>query len=146
MGDRHFRVTLTRRDGYVFGARGDNEAWPEWVLDEPEPIGEDQGPNATRVLGIAVGHCLAASLLFCLSKARVPVEDLGITVDGTVARNDEGRLRVSELRVELSPTIPQGTREAGLTRCVDLFEDFCIVSASVRNGITIHVDVSPTAS
>jgi organic hydroperoxide reductase OsmC/OhrA len=143
MEGQHFHVTLSRQSGYAFAAQYDG-AWPPLTLDEPSPLGEGQGPNATRVLGAAIGHCLASSLLFCLGKARVPVLDLSVAVDGTIARNDEGRLRVTELRVTINPTVPGDQRDR-MQRCLDLFEDFCTVSASVRTGIPIHVAVTPSA-
>lgn len=141
---RRFRVTLTRNQDFQFSVKFD-ERWPGLVTDEPAPLGQDGGPTATRVLGAAVGNCLAVSLLFCLDKARVSVSDLSVTVEGTVARNDEGRLRITDLHVALAPTVPDAER-ARLQRCVDLFEDFCIVTASVRNGIPVHVDVHPVAA
>jgi organic hydroperoxide reductase OsmC/OhrA len=143
MEGQRFGVTLSRERGYMFAARYDGD-WPPLTLDEPPPLGDGQGPNASRVLAVAVAHCLASSLLFCLGKARVPVEDLSVRVDGTVARNDEGRLRITELRVTISPTVPPGDQDR-MQRCLGLFEDFCTVSASVRRGIPIHVDVTPSA-
>ncbi|MDH3496360.1 MAG: OsmC family protein [Gemmatimonadota bacterium] len=142
MDDRRFRVTLTRRQAYEFLATfGEDDR--QLLLDEPAPLGGGHGPNATRVLGAAVGHCLAASLLFCLGKARVDVGDLGVTVDGTVARNDAGRLRITDLKVTLAPSVRPADRDR-LGRCRELFEDFCIVTQSVRTGLTVHVDVAPS--
>jgi len=144
MDERHFAVTLTRRQGYEFLATYDRDDLPALPLDEAPPLGTARGPNASRVLGAAVGHCLASSLLFCLGKARVPVADLGVRVEGTIARNEAGRLRITGLKVTLSPAIPHSERER-ISRCVDLFEDFCMVTASVRQGVPIHVEVTPTA-
>jgi organic hydroperoxide reductase OsmC/OhrA len=144
MEGKRFHVTLSRRAGFDFAARFENETWPAITLDEPPPLGEDQGPNASRVLGAAVGHCLASSLLFCLGKARVPVDGTDVTVDGTVERNEQGRLRITELRVKITPTVPAGDQER-MQRCLGIFEDFCTVTGSVRKGISVHVEVSPTA-
>jgi organic hydroperoxide reductase OsmC/OhrA len=143
MEGRHFSVTLSRQQGYTFAAQCDGD-WPPLTLDEPAPLGDGQGPDASRVLGAAVGHCLASSLLFCLGKARIPVDGLSARVEGAVARNDEGRLRITELRVTLTPAV-SGSDQDRMQRCLDLFEDFCTVSASVRRGIPIHVDVTPSA-
>jgi organic hydroperoxide reductase OsmC/OhrA len=143
MDERHFAVTLSRQAGFAFAARYDG-GWPPLILDEPQPLGGGQGPNAPRLLGVAIGHCLASSLLFCLGKARVPVEDLSVRVEGTIARNDEGRLRVTELRVTISPTVPTADQDR-MQRCLGLFEEFCTLTASVRKGIPIHVNVTPSA-
>lgn len=145
MEAKQFRVVMSRREGFEFSAAFDNDAWPALTVDEPPPTGKGEGPNPVRVLGAAVGACLSASLLFCLEKARVHVDGFASTVEGTVARNDEGRLRVAELRVTLAPEVGDADRER-MQRCVSLFEDFCIVTASVRRGIPIHVAVAPTSS
>jgi len=44
------------------------------------------------------------------------------------------------LNVVISPDVAEEDRKK-LERCVELFEDFCIVSESVREGIPITVDV-----
>jgi hypothetical protein len=44
---------------------------PPLRIDEPPPLGEERGPDAAALLGAAVGDCVAASLVFCLRKARV---------------------------------------------------------------------------
>jgi organic hydroperoxide reductase OsmC/OhrA len=142
MDERHFDVELTRDRAFAFTARFDSADLGELRIDEPVPLGQGDGPNASRVLGAAIGHCLGASLLFCLGKARVDVSDLTVRVHGTVTRNDAGRLRITDLRVTLHPTVRAGERER-LGRCVSLFEDFCIVTSSVRNGIAVHVEVEP---
>jgi uncharacterized OsmC-like protein len=69
--------------------------------------------------------------------------DLGVRVDGTTARNDAGRFGVTGLNVRLSPTATAADRER-INRCVALFEDLCIVTGSVRQGIAVHVEVTPT--
>jgi uncharacterized OsmC-like protein len=142
MDERRFVVRLARRQNYEFAAGFDEVDAPELVIDEPAPLGGGHGPNASRVLGAAVGHCLAASLLFCLAKARVSVADLDVRVEGTVARNDAGRLRLTGLSVTLSPALAPADRER-IKRCVDLFEDFCIVTGSVRQGVPVRVEVTP---
>ena len=143
MDERRFTVRLTRRHDYEFAAAFDQDDVPGLVIDEPPPLGAGRGPDASRVLGAAVGHCLASSLLFCLAKARVPVADLGVQVEGTVARNEAGRLRITGLSVTRSPTAAPTDRER-IKRCADLFEDFCTVTGSVRQGIPVRVEVTPT--
>lgn len=140
MDEREFNLTLTLLDGMQFDTRFDGEKMSNLLFDEPEPMGEEEGPNAARVLGAAVGNCLSASLLFCLRKARVSVEGMRTEVRGTVARNEKGRLRVERIAVRILSEIPPED-QSRVDRCLKVFEDFCIVSASVRQGVEIDVEV-----
>lgn len=140
MSEQSFSLNLTRRDGYAFTAEFDDPGLGTLVLDEPAPLGTATGPNAARVLGAALGHCLSASLIFCLNKAHVPVGAIRTDVSGTLTRNEHGRLRIGALSVTLHPDIPDDQR-ARAGRCLALFEDFCVVTASVRGGIDVQVQV-----
>ena len=111
---------------------------PSLLFDEGSPIGDGQGPNAAMVLGAAIGDCLSATLMNCLIRAHVDVEALTATVVTRVARNHTGRFRISGIEVELCPTVPPGER-AGLERCQAIFQDYCTVTESVRQGIPVTV-------
>jgi organic hydroperoxide reductase OsmC/OhrA len=55
-------------------------------------------------------------------------------------RNEKGRWRITSLKVKLHPTIkPEDIPRS--KRCLGVFEDFCIVTASVRKGVEVNVDV-----
>ena len=67
--ERTHHATLTLvRNFVVTGSFPDLPDAPAILFDEPAPLGEDQAPNAASYLGAAVGHCLAASLAFCLAQ------------------------------------------------------------------------------
>jgi uncharacterized OsmC-like protein len=138
--ERTFRVEVDREEGFVFTADFGLDGVEPLVMDEPEPLGAESGPNASKVLAATVGNCLSASLLFCLQKSRVDVSGMRATVDGVMARNEGGRWRIREMNVVISPDVSEEDRRK-LERCVELFEDFCIVSESVRQGIPINVKV-----
>ena len=140
MDEREFNLTLTLGEGMQFDAAFDGEKMANLLFDEPEPVGEDEGPNAARVLGAAIGNCLSASLLFCLRKARVDVAGMRTEVRGTVVRNESGRFRIGRIAVKVLTEIPPED-QSRVDRCLKVFEDFCIVSASVRQGIEIDVEV-----
>lgn len=137
---KEFDITLRRLENFKFDAEFDGENMANLMFDEPSPLGEDEGPNASRVLAAAVANCLSASLLFCLQKARVEVADMTTNVHGIVARNDEGRLRVSRIEVRITAAIPPEDQDR-VPRCLKIFEDFCVVSGAVRKGIDIDVEV-----
>ncbi len=135
-------VHLRQLDAYKFEVSTDApEGWTA-TMDEPPPLGAGAGPNAARMLAFAVGHCLSASLLFCLQKARVPVTSgVEASVQATIRRNERGRWRVVQLRVTIQ--LPETVKEqqSALERCLPLFEDYCIVTSSVRQGIPVDVTV-----
>ena len=112
------------------------------LLDEPQPLGGNRAPNAAALLGAAVGDCLAASLTFCLRKSRTTVESMTANVTTRVTRNEAGKLGVSGIDVELIPEVATDAASR-LNRCESLFEDFCIVTESVRHGIPVSVSVKP---
>ncbi len=139
--ERVFTIQLERAGGYEFKVKFDSPAFPDLVMDEPGPVGKGTGPNASRILAAAVGNCLSASLLFCLDRARIPVIGLKTSVETVTRRNEKGRWRIASLNVKLNPALSnEDTQKA--KRCLELFEDFCVVTQSVRNGINVAVDVA----
>lgn len=140
MDEKEFSLTVTLKENYRMDVEFDGEKMADLLVDEPPPLGDDEGPNAARVLGAAVGNCLSASLLFCLRKSRVVVTGLKTEVTGRIIRNEEGRFRIDRINARIVTAVPEEDR-ARVGRCLDVFEDFCIVSASVRKGIPIDVEV-----
>ena len=94
------------------------------------------------MLAAAAGNCLTASLLFCLTKTleEVPEKAVRTAVTCRIMRNEQKRMRVGSLEAELTISEQLG-RSPKLKRCLDLFEDFCVVSASIRQGIPLQVTV-----
>lgn len=142
MEEQTFGLTLTQGEGYSYTVTFDDPSFAALHLDEPPPLGEGRGPNAVRILAAAVGNCLSASLQYCLTRAHVATLGMVTRVEGTLHRNAQGRMRVGELRVFLQPTLAQESH-ARLLRCMDVFEDFCVVTESVRSGIDVLVEVQP---
>ena len=139
--EKTFQVEVEHERDFVFKVDFGIDGVDDLIMDEPEPVGGGIGPNAERLVAAAVGNCLSASLLFCLRKSRVEVSGMKTTVEGVIARNEEGRWRIRELSVELTPEVDENQRKQ-LERCIDIFENFCIASQSVRQGIPIDVKVN----
>jgi uncharacterized OsmC-like protein len=142
MESQPFEVTLELRSGYEFQVDFHDESIQTLIVDEPPPLGEGHGPNPARLLAASVADCLAASLLFCLRRARIDVQGLRATVRGTIVRNDRGRLRIGALDVSIRPEVAPDDRDR-MGRCLEIFEDFCIVTQSVRDGFDVKVNVEP---
>lgn len=140
------RVHIVRRRDFEFDVRFEAvPATPALTVDEPAPLGRGAGPNAADLLAAAVGNCLSASLLMCLQKSRADVRSLSATVTARIERNDKGRLRIAGIDVEITPELGAGDA-AKLARCRGLFEEFCTVTASIRQGIPVEVRLTQPAS
>jgi uncharacterized OsmC-like protein len=126
--------------GYEFKVEFDVEGVPELVVDEMKPIGESVGPNPTRLLSAAVGHCLSSSLLLCLHKARVNVKDMETTIKANMEGKEEGRLRIRSLDVRIHLEVDKDDKSR-VNRCLGIFENYCTVTQSVREGIEVKVTV-----
>lgn len=137
-------LSMTLKDNYAFTVDFGEGGPPPMTIDETPPLGHNEGPNPSRMLATAIAGCLGASLLFCLRKSRVDVAGMRTDVRVTNGRNAKGRLRVQKVDVRLAPSVPADQHER-MARCLELFEDFCVVSAAVRDGIAmdVRVDTQP---
>ncbi len=135
-----FTIHLEQQEGYQINARFDWKQAADLLMDEPPPLGGTAGPNASRLLAAAAANCLSASLLYCLGKEEPPGHSLRAEATCILVRNEHKRLRIGGLEVKLvvSDDLAGAKRFA---RCKTLFEDFCVVSASIREGIPIAVSV-----
>jgi uncharacterized OsmC-like protein len=145
MSEEPVITTMELQDGYRFLVQFGQQGVPPLLMDEPVPLGEGRGPNAARVLSAAVGNCLSASALYCLRKARIPVHGMRTTVEASFTRSEKGRLRIGGLKVRIEPEIAPEDRDR-VGRCLELFEDFCVVTQSVRQGLPVDVTVEVTAA
>ena len=137
------RVSLDLLDAYRFKVDLGRSLEPV-IMDEPPPLGAGSGPNASALLAAAVGNCLSASLLYCLRRSHIEVTALHSEVKLKQVRNQAGRLRIGMLVVVLKVVVAPGS-EGRISRCLELFEDFCVVTQSVRQGIDVDVDVDVQA-
>lgn len=135
-----FEIQLERIDGFQFRTDFPGTDVAPLIVDEPAPLGTGTGPNPARLLAVAVGNCLSASLLFCLGKSRVEIGGINTSVVGAYQRDEKKRLRIAGLKVTLQIDIADDDLQRA-NRCLDIYEDFCVVTASVRKGIDVDVTV-----
>jgi len=141
-----FDVILEQIKDYKFTVTFDDESLQPLTMDEPTPIGKGEGPNSSRLLATAIGHCMSASLLFCLNKSRIPMKLVSTRVHATLARNEAGRWRVQAIKVKVTADPLNEVDRERMRRCVEIFEDFCLVTQSVRKGIDVQVAVQTSQS
>ena len=128
-------------EGYKFKVEFDVEGVSNIIVDEIKPIGESLGPNPTRLLSVAVGHCLSSSLLYCLKKAKIKVKNLNTLIKTNIERNEEGYLRVESLHVQIRLEVNEEDKQR-VPRCLSIFENYCTVTQSVRRGIEVKVNTT----
>lgn len=131
-----FTVNITLLEGYVF--KVDFGDMGDILTDEAPPLGNGEGPNPARLVGAAVANCLCASLLFALRKAKEQPGGVSAVVTGDMERQD-GRWRIGRIDVKLQVENAQALQQ--LPAVLEKFEDYCIVTQSIRQGIPVHVEV-----
>jgi len=137
--EKSFVTKLQLIDNYKFNAEFDVDYLPNIILDETKPEGEGVGPNPPRLLSAAVGHCMSTSLVYCLKKARVMIEDIQTKVTTNVYRNDQQKLRIKNIDIEIQLKVKEEDKYR-VPRCLKLFEDYCTVTQSLRNGVEVNVN------
>ncbi len=135
-----FEVKIERIEDYEFNVTFDKEEMGELLTDEVGVgEGDPSGPSPSRLLAASTLNCLMSSLLFCLEKKRVQTDSLEGKIKGTIERKDK-HLRVTKLEASISPEVDEEEKEK-LKKCVDIFEEYCTVTGSIREGIDVDVEV-----
>ena len=135
--EKTFSVSLELLENYLFQI--DFGAFGDLITDEPEPLGNGEGPNPGLLLAASVANCLAASLTFAIRKFKEEPGKVTANVTGALTRVD-GKLRIEKMQVRLqlgnaAENIPH------IQRVLEQFEDYCIVTQSVRQGIVVNLEV-----
>ncbi|MFX0094320.1 MAG: OsmC family protein, partial [Candidatus Hodarchaeota archaeon] len=138
---KSFTIKMKKTGPMQFTTTFDKD-FPELLFDEPVGSGgADKYPNASRILTAAVTNCLCASFTFCAMKSKIPVKEIEAQATCTTDRGDEGYWRIQKIEVKIIPTFGSDAPEKRKERCLDIFQNYCVVSASVKKGIDIKVDV-----
>ncbi len=138
--ENQFTIELAHLENYEFNVKFDLQGVEDLLVDETPPVGEGKGPNPSRMIAVAAANCLSASLLFCLFKNDPPAAGLNTSVTCNMIRNDKGRMRIGNLQVRLTVT-DELEQAVKMKRCLELFEDFCVATASLREGFPVDVEV-----
>ena len=140
--ERRFAVSINHESGFRFSSQasedGRNHGIP-FASDEPDPVGEASAPSTPALLGAAVGHCLSASLLEALRHAHLEVLSCETETVAVVKPNAGGLPRIDHIEVTIRPSLA-GTSPR-VKRCAEVFERYCTVTSSVKEGIAVRVQV-----
>lgn len=111
------------------------------LVDETNEGDEREGVKPSHLLAAAVMGCLSSSFLFCIGKKDLDVDDLSGTATVTTGRDDDGYLRVTGIEVSLKPETTDPDTLKRIKACKKFFEQYCVVTESVRQGIPVSVDI-----
>jgi len=138
--ERKLSIDVELLQNYEFKVDFHLEGVEDLIVDDLAPIGEGKGPSATMLVLAGVGNCLSASLVFCLRRSRVEVKDLKTEIEGILTRNEEGRWRIKKIDAKLHPLVDE-QHQSQLKRCTEIFEQYCVATQSVREGIDVQVEI-----
>ena len=106
------------------------------------------GPNPSRLLALGVLGCLSASFIFCLKKRNFKLDDFTAEAEVVITRNEKGFWRIKKIDVNILPKITDPDTLKRAKQClkplkdgVSYFEQYCIVTQSVRSGIEVNVNL-----
>jgi putative redox protein len=113
-------------------------------LDEPESFhGTDIGPSPVEYYLIGIGGCLGSTFTYCLQKQKVEIDSLEVVVDGQLKHASPNMsLQLINIEVELLITVKDGQPSDKIEQCVKTFQDYCVVSNSITQGVPLDVKIS----
>jgi uncharacterized OsmC-like protein len=114
----------------------------ECIIDETNKVESEMlGPNAAHLVTMAVLGCLSSSYIFCFSKKDFSVKDLEAEAMITIFRNEKGFQRVKKIDVSINPKIDSPEMRKRAVQCQKMFEQYCTITASIREGIEVNVNI-----
>jgi uncharacterized OsmC-like protein len=140
--DENDKVIVELVENYKFRVTFPDSEKTILYMDEPPPLGEAKGPNAAKVLAASVANCLSASLLFCLRKVRIDVKGMRTEATPVIERNEQGYWRVKRIEVSLFPKLGENVEKERIKRCLEIFENYCVVTGAIRSGVAVNVTIN----
>ncbi|TFG15798.1 MAG: OsmC family peroxiredoxin [Promethearchaeota archaeon] len=142
-------VNLTLEKDLIFKVNLGYEKLKELFIDETfDERSKVWGPDAAQLLAMAMLACLNASFLFCLHKRNLTVDDLDAQAEISFKKNEKGYIRVKKIDVRIIPKTSDPATLKRIEQCMKkikddkmFFEESCIITASVREGIEVAVNI-----
>jgi uncharacterized OsmC-like protein len=134
------RIVLEQESPYGFRVNFEGAGLEALHTDEPAPLGAGAGPNPSAMLLTAIANCLGASLLFALRKFMNDPGPIRAEIVARRERNAEGRWRIPRAEVSIQLSDKAADLEH-FDRVLAQFEQFCVVTQSVREGVQVDVRI-----
>ncbi|MFX0083421.1 MAG: OsmC family protein [Candidatus Hodarchaeota archaeon] len=136
------KVGLKQEEEMIFKCELGNLKMDNLYIDERNKKEVEKiGSSPTKLLASSVLGCLAASFSFCLQKKNFSLSGFEGKAEVTIARNDKGYWRVRNINIELNPKIDTPEMRKRADQCEKFFEQYCIISESLRTGFEVNVNL-----
>jgi len=137
------KVGLTLEEEMIFKCDLGEMKVKDCYIDEAHKDEVDMlGPNPSRMLAMAILGCLSASFIFCLKKRNFTLDNLKAEAEVTIARNQKGFWRVKKIDVDIKMKIEDPRTRKRADQCRKMFEQYCVVTQAVREGIDVEVNLN----
>ena len=142
-------VDLKLEKDFIFKVNLGYEKIKELFIDETiDERSKVWGPDAAQLLAMAVLGCLNASFIFCLNKRNLTIDDLEAHAEVSFKKNEKGYIRVKKIAINIIPKTNNPAVLKRINQCMKkmkddkmFFEESCIITASVREGIDVDVKI-----
>jgi len=136
------RVSLKQEEEMIFKCDlGEIKIGNLYIDEKHDKYTEKIGPSPAKLLALSVLGCLAASFSFCLKKKGFSIAGLSGQAEVSLARNEKNFWRVKKIDVKISPKIDTPELQKRADQCTKFFEQYCIISESLRNGIEVNLEL-----
>ena len=136
------KVGLKQQEEMIFKCDLGQLKMQDLYIDEKHKQETERiGPSPIKLLALSILGCLAASFTFCLQKKNFILSDLEGKAEVTIARNDKGFWRVKKIDIIIIPKVDDPKMRKRVDQCRKFFEQYCIISESLRNGIDLDVNL-----
>jgi uncharacterized OsmC-like protein len=136
------KVGIRLEKDMIFRCDMGEMALKDCYIDETNQEEADMwGPNPAKLLGMALLGCLSASFIFCLKKRKLSVDELKAEAEVIIGRNEKGFIRVKKINVNITSKIDALASRKRADQCRKMFEKYCTVTAAVREGIEVNVNL-----
>ncbi len=115
----------------------------EVVLMDDRKKGADSAPTPVEMFLSAVGSCLVMSFVYCtyLGGIKINQKEFKVKMVGSVKRKNN-RLRLIDVCAEFF--LKSSKDDKKIRKCFEKFQPFCILSESIKEGISLSCDLEIT--
>jgi uncharacterized OsmC-like protein len=138
-----FEVGISLEKEMIFKCDYGQINMSDLFIDEQHKKSKEKiGPNPSKLLALSVLGCISASFAFCLQKKNFSLSDFEGKAFIISRRNEKGLWRIKKIKIELHPKIDTPKMRERADQCQKFFEQFCIISESIKEGIDIETNLN----